>query len=138
MSEDQETPEPTLREVINQYYALRGLVPPNDSESLLWLISEIGELVDAWLYTKKRHLSPDARYVFNEAITLGKRAELAVAKNGKEWVRNQHPKHEIELGGEIGDVLMMLDRFSNAIGYHEPEVHLRLKMRYKLQVLGLI
>lgn len=133
---DQETPTPTLRETIDQYYALRGLTPPNDSESLLWLISELGELVDAWMKTKHPDLPSDARYVFDEMITLGSEAEAAVT-NGKHWIRNNQPKGSIELGGEIGDVLMMLDRFAAATSHQEPKHELMTKLRRKIRELGL-
>lgn len=136
---DQETPEtptPTLREIIDQYYSLRGLVTPNDTESLLWLISEVSELVEAWRISGKRKLTPDASYVFDEVITLGKEAELAVAKNGKEWIRNRQFKGTVDLGGEIGDVLMMLDRFAAAVSHQEPKHELMTKLRRKIRELG--
>ena len=88
---DQETTHPTLRETINQYYTLRGLTPPNDAESLLWLISELGEQVDAWMKTKHPDLPADARYAFEEMITLGTESEATVT-NGKHWIRNHQPK----------------------------------------------
>lgn len=126
-----------LRPTIDAYYAARQMTSPDDSESLLWLLSEIGELVDAWLRSKERNLSPDTRFILDEAVTLGVEAERIVAST-KRWIRNNQPKGSIELGGEIGDVLMMLDRFALAIGESEPETLLRYKMHTKLRSLGLL
>ena len=68
-----------LIEKIDSYYEKRQLVVPNTKDSLLWLTSELGELVDA------------------------------VQRNDEanNWVRN-NPGKKADLEGEVADVLLML------------------------------
>lgn len=43
------TPPPQLPEVVRAYYAHRGLTAPDAGQALLFLVSEIGELADAFV-----------------------------------------------------------------------------------------
>jgi len=119
---------------IKSYYQKRGLKEPTALEALMWLISEVGELVDACCQT------PDAisgvglqlDIYLSVLIDQCRVIERTVAEQSG-WVRNNQPKGTYDLPGEVGDVLMMLSVFAEKAGLPEPEVCLREKMERKLR-----
>ncbi|MCD4752976.1 MAG: hypothetical protein K8R40_07890, partial [Anaerolineaceae bacterium] len=46
--------------VVKDYYEFRGLTVPDDSQALLFLVSEVGELADA-------HVEQQAQWIRNHA-----------------------------------------------------------------------
>ena len=79
-----QTNTPKLAEVVRSYYAFRGLTAPDAGQALLFLVSEVGELADAFV------------------------------EQQAQWVRN-NPGRERDISAEIGDVLMMLTVFADAL-----------------------
>jgi NTP pyrophosphatase (non-canonical NTP hydrolase) len=80
-----QTNTPKLAEVVRSYYAFRGLTAPDAGQALLFLVSEVGELADAFV------------------------------EQQAQWVRN-NPGRERDISAEVGDVLMMLTVFADALG----------------------
>ena len=118
---------------IKSYYVKRGLKEPTAIEALMWLISEVGELVEA-------HCTPEIISNMNisdsiEIVSLIMQCNVIediVAKRSG-WVRNNQPKGTYDLPGECADVLMMLSVFADKAGLPEPETCLREKMERKLR-----
>ena len=50
----------TVIDVVKAYYEYRGLTVPDDSQALLFLVSEVGELADA-------HVEQQAQWIRNHA-----------------------------------------------------------------------
>jgi len=50
----------TVIDVVKAYYEFRGLTVPDDSQALLFLVSEVGELADA-------HVEQQASWIRNHA-----------------------------------------------------------------------
>ena len=114
-------PTGDLRSLIDTYYEARNLTTPDAKEALFWLISEIGELTEAWLVQDKSIPSNGAREILVAMVMLGKRADIAVSEMRGNWLRNFQPSGTIDLEGEVGDVLMMLNRFAQAANLPTPE-----------------
>lgn len=119
----------TLLEEINDYYEKRGLKTPDAIEALMWMISEVGELVEAYIIE-----TGDAKYrlTLNNFIAVCRDIEKRVAKRPG-WVRNNQPKGTYDLPGEAGDVRMMLEVFCQQARLPESGVCLRAKMERKLR-----
>ncbi len=43
-------PQPSLVQIVQDYYAFRGLTQPNAGQAFLFLTSEVGELADAFVH----------------------------------------------------------------------------------------
>ena len=114
---------------IKSYYHKRGLKEPTALEALMWMISEVGELVEAYIVE-----TGDAKYrhTLKNFIAICRDIEKRVAERPG-WVRNNQPKNTYDLTGECADVLMMLSVFADKAGLPEPEVCLREKMERKLK-----
>lgn len=70
-----------LRKAVERYFEKRKYVKPDSKDALLWLTTEVGELVDAHMRA-----------------------------GDTEWVRN-NPDKAVDLQDEVADVLMMLVAF---------------------------
>jgi len=121
----------TVRDKIQEYYNFRGLKTPSALEALLFLMSEIGEMAEAW-YTDNQDAtdSMSEHWAIVEIADLGRKCDELVSQRGG-WVRNNGRAGEADLDGEIGDVLMMLDRFAFSAKRPEPADLLYVKMRRK-------
>lgn len=110
-----------MRKFIDDYYAFRKYVDPTRLQAILWLLAETGELVRAYRETLGQHdsITPSERSVLQMASMAGKMAESAV-DNQAIWVRNNDRENPPDVGDEIGDVFMMLDRFAKMAGEPDP------------------
>lgn len=113
-------PSGDLQSLIDTYYEARGLRTPDAKEALFWLISELGELTEAWLVNDKT-VTNGCREILVAMVMLGKRADIAVSNMQGDWLRNFQPAGTIDINGEAADVLMMLDRFCKAADLPTPE-----------------
>ena len=126
----------TLRREIDDYYAKRGLEEPDQLESLLWLLSEVGELAEAYLANHPA-LSAGANSVVDSlraSVDAGVQAESCVVSMRETWVRNgERMVTKSDVASEIADCCMMLDRFAKANSMDAPSELLRRKMERKLR-----
>ena len=97
---------PTLPELVEQYYTHRGYVTPKTDEALLFLVSEVGELCEAYL-SLYRPRSFSTRMFLNLVSRIGRTADGIVSGKAA-WVRNGDRKKTASAAYEIGDVQMML------------------------------
>ena len=121
-----------LRLLIDAYYQFRGYVNPSLIQAMLFLISEVGELAQAILDSKKRGgevLAPADERVLLEMVAVGDQADRIVGKQSS-WIRNNDRSKQSSVPDEIADVLMMLDRVAKGGGYDET-VCLQVKMGKK-------
>jgi len=47
-------PQPSLVQIVQDYYAFRGLTQPDAGQAFLFLTSEVGELADAFVHTQAK------------------------------------------------------------------------------------
>lgn len=122
----------SLESTIEKYYAFRYPdTRPDARQALFFLLTEIGEMVNAWLDNGNRYVaSQDELQLFSYVEIMRVLAERIVSGE-KPWVRNNDREKEPCLPHEIGDVLMMLTRFSIASGSGDPETCMTEKMRSK-------
>lgn len=128
---------PSLRERIDLYYHLRGLKHPNATQAMLWLITELSELAEAVVAATGQPKNPDVIAAFAALEISADMAEKALT-SVPGWVRNNQTEGTLDLPGEIGDVLMMLDRVADTLNQEEPHICLERKMTRKLKERKLI
>lgn len=136
------------RDTIDQYYQHRELVEPNSTEALLWLITEVAELAQAYSayvmqyedaaeavddYDRSLGFSAPEYASIQLLIKIRQTLEGALGERRETWVRNNptQPGSKSDLPGEIADVYMMLDRFCKELGMGEPSQLLGTKMKAK-------
>lgn len=137
MMEIQPIKNPTLRDRIDLYYHLRGLKHPNATQAMLWLITELSELAAAVVATSGQPRNPDVISAYAALEVSADIAEKALT-SVPGWVRNNQADGTVDLPGEIGDVLMMLDRVADTLNQPEPHACLEKKMTRKLKERKLI
>lgn len=122
----------TMREMIDAYYKFREYEDPSRLQALLFLISELGELTEAYreIYGNIDPVTVEERTVIQMVELAGRLADKAVSGQ-KDWVRNNDRAKAVDLGAEAADVFMMLDRFALAAQLEDPETCLREKMAKK-------
>lgn len=109
-----------LKPLVDQYFIEHKLVEPNAEQAFLFLVSEMGELAEAFIDTLDNPQIIETLYIALQLSGLGKSADHAVSHSGKEWHRN-HDRYKVSKPGqslrdEIADVLMMTDRLAATIG----------------------
>lgn len=121
-----------LKELVDAYYIHRGYKSPDRKQALLFLLSEVGELADAYFELCRAEDQPSERErtAIEFAVLAGEIADREVSGQ-KEWVRNNDRVKAPDLGAEAGDVLMMLERFTQAAGLGDPIYCLEAKARTK-------
>lgn len=110
-----------IRKVVDDYYTFRKYERPTRLQALLWLLAESSELIGAYreIYGNLDSVTPGERTALQMAEMAGKLAESAVEGQAG-WVRNNDRVRAPDVGDEIGDVFMMLERFSQAVGEPDP------------------
>lgn len=103
-----------LSRVVVKYYEYRKYPMPSATQALLFLISEIGEVAEAFL-TQVEGLSREEEGVFVSARTLGRVADDVVSRQ-RNWVRNGDREKKPNIEFEIGDVLQMVCVFALTLG----------------------
>lgn len=99
-----------IRQTCNAYRDFRKLVMPDGYQSMLFLISEMGELSAAWMSSTERK-----PLIMRLMSHLGRLADLVVSGQAK-WVRNGDRAKAPNMQHEIGDVLFMLETTALALG----------------------
>jgi len=120
-----------LTKIVQSYYKWRYANHyPDARQALYWLITEVVELVKAWLETAKPSLTPAEAAFFEQLIRLGEVAENIVQAE-HDWVRNNDRVKAPNLAFEVGDALMMLTVFAIQSGVADPEICMKSKMKSK-------
>jgi hypothetical protein len=106
----------TIRQQVNSYYKFRyaDADDPTDLQALLFLLSEVGELVEAWGLDKVEYKSTE-HVILQHFIEWGKHADEAASRSGK-WVRNNDRTKVPNLADEVADCEQMLDKFAEKCG----------------------
>lgn len=116
--------------IVDDYYRFRYEdVKPDAKQTIKWLASEFGEMIEAWM-EQQTDLTPLERQVFEDYVRLGKVAENLV-RNDRAWIRNNDRNKTPNLPNEIGDVQMMLIVLAQQCGLPDPNSCMAAKMKSK-------
>ncbi len=117
--------------LIKKYYQTRGLAWPGQKDALLFYLSEVGELAEAYLAIAPVELSEEERQLLAEFASLGMKADEIVSRVDG-WVRNFDRQRKENIAHEVADCNMMLSVFMEAFEKRSPDDALREKMSLKL------
>lgn len=98
-----------LYDYVENYSIFRKYKRPTPEQSLLFLVSEVGELAEAYSFRNKLNFME--KLVLWAMYLVGMFADKVVSKQDK-WIRNNHRKNVPSVEDEIPDVMMMLSKFS--------------------------
>lgn len=116
---------------IKAYYKARGLQWADQKSALLFFLSEVGELAEAYAEVEAGSLSSEEVELFNRFAALGLEAdELVSRKPG--WIRNNDRLRKQNIAHEAADCNMMLSVFMESYTKLSPDDALREKMALKL------
>lgn len=117
-----------LHRLVEKYYQFRGYKRPDALQALLFLVSEVGELAEAYLY--QQHVADVATEDFLREVAEDGRVADALVSGQQQWVRNGDRRKAPVLADEVADVLMMLVVFAGCMGIDTAHA-LLAKMRKK-------
>lgn len=118
-------------ELIKKYYDTRGLAWPEQKDALLFYLSEVGELAEAYLAISPVALSNEERQLLADFAKLGMQADEIVSRVDG-WVRNFDRQRKENIAHEVADCNMMLSVFMESFAGRSPDDALREKMALKL------
>ncbi|HHV05950.1 MAG TPA: hypothetical protein GXX60_05465 [Anaerolineaceae bacterium] len=118
-------------ELIKKYYNARGLAWPEQKDALLFYLSEVGELAEAYLAISPVALSDEERQLLADFAKLGMQADEIVSRVDG-WVRNFDRQRKENIAHEVADCNMMLSVFMESFAGRTPDDALREKMTLKL------
>lgn len=118
-------------ELIKKYYNARGLAWPEQKDALLFYLSEVGELAEAYLAISPVALSNEERQLLADFAKLGMQADEIVSRVDG-WVRNFDRQRKENIAHEVADCNMMLSVFMESFAGRTPDDALREKMALKL------
>ena len=118
-------------ELIKKYYNARGLAWPEQKDALLFYLSEVGELAEAYLAISPVALSDEERQLLADFAKLGMQADEIVSRVDG-WVRNFDRQRKENIAHEVADCNMMLSVFMESFAGRTPDDALRDKMTLKL------
>ena len=118
-------------ELIKKYYNARGLAWPEQKDALLFYLSEVGELAEAYLAISPVALSDEERQLLADFAKLGMQADEIVSRVDG-WVRNFDRQRKENIAHEVADCNMMLSVFMESFAGRTPDDVLREKMALKL------
>ncbi|MFZ3071083.1 MAG: hypothetical protein WA110_08190 [Anaerolineaceae bacterium] len=118
-------------ERIQAYYSARGLSWPDQKNALLFYLSEVGELAEAYLAQPPLELSPEEQTLLADFCAVGQRADGIVSRVPG-WVRNHDRLRKENIRYEVADCHMMLAVFMNAFSGGSPDDALLEKMQEKM------
>jgi hypothetical protein len=118
-------------ELIKKYYNARGLAWPEQKDALLFYLSEVGELAEAYLAISPVALSNEERQLLADFAKLGMQADEIVSRVDG-WVRNFDRQRKENIAHEVADCNMMLSVFMESFAGRSPDDALREKMALKL------
>ncbi len=118
-------------EIIKDYYDQRGLGWPDQKSALLFYLSEVGELAEAYLAIRPVELNEEEQELFKSFVQLGLKADEIVSRKPG-WVRNNDRLRKENIAHEAADCNMMLSVFMDTYNGQSPDDALRQKMELKL------
>jgi hypothetical protein len=74
-------------EIIQEYYRQRGLSWPDQKSALLFYLSEVGELAEAYLAIQPVDLTAEEKALLNAFAKIGLQADEIVSRTPG-WIRN--------------------------------------------------
>lgn len=118
-------------EIIKDYYKQRGLGWPDQKSALLFFLSEVGELAEAYLTIQPVELTVEERELFEAFARLGLQADEIVSRKPG-WIRNHDRLRKENIAHEAADCNMMLSVFLETYAGQTPDEALLEKMSQKL------
>lgn len=117
--------------LIKNYYKARGLAWPGQKDALLFYLSEVGELAEAYLAISPVALNDEERQLLSNFAKLGIQADEIVSRVDG-WIRNFDRQRKENIAHEVADCNMMLSVFMESFAGRSPDDALRDKMMLKL------
>lgn len=118
-------------ETIQSYYQARNLRWPDAKDALLFYLSEVGELAEAYLAHHAGDLTEEETDLFENFTQDGLTADEIVSRVPG-WIRNNDRVRKENIGKEVADCEMMLAVFMYSLTQSSPDEALLAKMKEKL------
>ena len=118
-------------EIIKAYYTSRGLQWADQKSALLFFLSEVGELAEAYAEVEGAGLTNEEMELFSRFASLGLDADEIVSRKPG-WIRNNDRLRKQNIAHEAADCNMMLSVFLESYANLSPDDALREKMSIKL------
>jgi len=118
-------------EIIKAYYTARGLQWADQKSALLFFLSEVGELAEAYAEVEGAGLTNEEMELFSRFASLGLDADEIVSRKPG-WIRNNDRLRKQNIAHEAADCNMMLSVFMESYARISPDDALREKMALKL------
>jgi len=118
-------------ETIQSYYEARGLQWPDAKDALLFYLSEVGELAEAYLAHHAGELTKEEIRLLENFSQDGFTADEIVSRVPG-WIRNNDRVRKEDIGKEVADCEMMLAVFMFSLTQSSPDAALLVKMKEKL------
>ena len=118
-------------EIIKAYYNARGLQWADQKSALLFFLSEVGELAEAYAEVEGSGLNSEERELLARFASLGLEADEIVSRKPG-WIRNNDRLRKQNIAHEAADCNMMLSVFMESYAHISPDDALREKMALKL------
>ena len=118
-------------EIIMAYYNARGLQWADQKSALLFFLSEVGELAEAYAEVEGAGLTNEEMELFSRFASLGLDADEIVSRKPG-WIRNNDRLRKQNIAHEAADCNMMLSVFMESYANLSPDDALREKMSIKL------
>lgn len=118
-------------ETIQSYYQARNLRWPDAKDALLFYLSEVGELAEAYLSHHAEELTEEEIKLF-EAFTRDGLTADEIVSRVPGWIRNNDRERKENIGKEVADCEMMLAVFMYSLTQSSPDAALLAKMKEKL------
>ena len=116
---------------IKAYYDARGLQWADQKSALLFFLSEVGELAEAYAEVEGAGLSGEETDLLARFADLGLEADEVVSRKPG-WIRNNDRLRKQNIAHEAADCNMMLSVFMESYAHLSPDDALREKMAIKL------
>lgn len=116
---------------IKAYYSARGLQWADQKSALLFFLSEVGELAEAYAEVEGAGLTSEEQELFSRIASLGLEADEIVSRKPG-WIRNNDRLRKQNIAHEAADCNMMLSVFMESYAHLSPDDALREKMALKL------
>ena len=118
-------------ETIQSYYNARNLRWPDAKDALLFYLSEVGELAEAYLAHHAGDLTEEETQLFENFTHDGLTADEIVSRVPG-WIRNNDRVRKENISKEVADCEMMLAVFMYSLTQSSPDEALLAKMKEKL------
>ncbi len=118
-------------EIIKAYYIARGLQWADQKSALLFFLSEVGEMAEAYAEVEGDGLTVEEAGLLARFAMLGLEADDIVSRKPG-WIRNNDRLRKQNIAHEAADCNMMLAVFMESYANLSPDDALREKMALKL------